>query len=63
MVVQNYQADAFSVPVMTQGGHNQSFQFAGEQRNDTGLIHLRVGFYDPATGRFMRRDPCSESQP
>jgi RHS repeat-associated protein len=31
--------------------------FAGEMQDPTGLIYLRARWYDPATGRFLTRDP------
>jgi RHS repeat-associated protein len=36
-------------------------KFAGEQHDPTGLIHLRARQHDPATGRFLGRDPLDET--
>lgn len=41
----------------TQVGPDQPLQFAGEQRDATGLYYLRARYYDPQTGRFVTRDP------
>jgi RHS repeat-associated protein len=46
------------------GGSNapaNSMKFAGEYIDPTGLYHLRARQYDPATGRFLRRDPVEPS--
>jgi RHS repeat-associated protein len=56
-VIETYLTDAFGVPVSTQGSVAQPFQFTGEQRDADGLLYLRARFDDPATGRFVSRDP------
>jgi RHS repeat-associated protein len=39
-------------------GSAQPFGYAGEVRDaETGLVYLRARMYDPATGRFLSRDP------
>jgi RHS repeat-associated protein len=57
-VTQIYQTDAFDVPMRAQGTSAQPFQFAGQQHDTTGLYYLRARMYDPATGRFLSRDPA-----
>lgn len=45
-----------------QTGQQNFFRFAGqEQHADIGLIHMRARWYDPATGRFISRDPIKGS--
>jgi len=56
-LVRTFLTDAFGAPIASSGTITQAFQFTGEQRDPTGLINLRVRFYDPAIGRFMSRDP------
>jgi RHS repeat-associated protein len=34
-----------------------SFLFAGEQTDPSGLYYLRARYYDPLTGRFTQMDP------
>jgi RHS repeat-associated protein len=57
-LVQTYQTDAFGVPTRTQGPSAQPFRFTGEQLlPETDFVNLRARQYDPATGRFLSRDP------
>ncbi|MCC6627692.1 MAG: hypothetical protein IT340_09855 [Chloroflexi bacterium] len=57
-VTQTYQTDEFGVPTQAPGGSGQPFGYTGEQQDaETGLIYLRARLYDPATGRFLQRDP------
>lgn len=59
---QRYQRDAWGNATMTQGPSPQPFGFAGELNDaSTGLLHLRTRDYDPATGRFIQRDPLGGS--
>jgi RHS repeat-associated protein len=40
-----------------QGTAPAPWGFAGEMQDPTGLLYLRARWYDPATGRFLTRDP------
>ena len=41
-----------------EGGWANPLQYSGEQWDaDAGLLYLRARWYDPATGRFLTRDP------
>ncbi len=41
----------------------QRFQYAGEERDEDGIIFLRARYYNPSIGRFMSRDPLRKSGP
>ena len=56
-VVQTYQYDEYGNVVSSSGSITQSFQYVGEQRDETGLVYLRARMYDPVGGRFLGRDP------
>ena len=52
-------ADAFGTDLGT-SFPDLPFRFAGERHDDVaGLYHLRARVYDPATGRFLTRDPLA----
>ncbi|MFB0535680.1 MAG: RHS repeat-associated core domain-containing protein [Anaerolineae bacterium] len=47
----------FGALLWQQGTAPGPWGFAGEMQDPTGLIYLRARWYDPATGRFLTRDP------
>jgi RHS repeat-associated protein len=64
-VVVSYRYDPYGKVTITRGGTPQStdplgnhWTFTGRFLDEeTGLLHYRARCYDPATGRFMHRDP------
>jgi len=53
-----YSYDVFGAVRSQTGGGANVWQFTGEQREaDSSLYFLRARYYDPATGRFLGRDP------
>ncbi len=62
-VVQTYAADEYGLPTESQGSRRQPVQWAGEERDEQGLVFLRARSYDPATGRFLQADPLRQSGP
>ena len=51
---------AFGEPLT---GQTDSFGFAGEQLDTTGLLHLRARQYNPTIGRFTTVDPVQPGAP
>ena len=51
---------AFGEPLT---GQTDSFGFAGEQLDTTGLLHLRARQYNPSVGRFTTVDPVQPGAP
>jgi RHS repeat-associated protein len=47
----------FGTLLWQQGTAPGPWGFAGEMQDPTGLLYLRARWYDPATGRFLTRDP------
>ncbi len=61
-VVNTYEYDVFGAVSASSGSLANFFEFAGEQVDDsTDLQYLRARYYDPATGRFLGRDPLNSS--
>ncbi|MEI8080742.1 MAG: right-handed parallel beta-helix repeat-containing protein [Actinomycetes bacterium] len=57
-ITARYTYDAFGALRLSSGTDSTAFKFTGEQTDDEiGLIYLRARYYDPATGRFLSRDP------
>jgi RHS repeat-associated protein len=50
--------DPWGAPVATTGAFDTPVGFAGEHTDaESGLVHLRARYYDPATAQFLTRDP------
>jgi RHS repeat-associated protein len=57
-VVQRYDYSPFGQVMAAEGGWANPLRYSGEQWDaDAGLLYLRARWYDPATGRFLTRDP------
>jgi RHS repeat-associated protein len=56
-LIDEYQYDVFGAVRDHSGDSPNEFTFTGEQSDPTGLEFLRARYYDPATGRFLGRDP------
>ena len=56
-VESNYAYDPFGVPVLA-GDASNPYQFTGEAWDaEVGLLYLRARYYQPATARFITKDP------
>jgi RHS repeat-associated protein len=54
----SYEYDAFGNKISSTGTTPNNYLYRGEQYDpDLGLYYLRARYYNPATGRFMSRDP------
>ena len=54
----SYEYDAFGNEVNHTGTTPNNYLYRGEQYDqDLGLYYLRARYYNPATGRFLSRDP------
>jgi RHS repeat-associated protein len=57
-VIDTYEYDAYGNSFTVSGSTPNEFMYRGEQYDpDLGLYYLRARYYNPATGRFMSRDP------
>ena len=57
-VTDSYEYDAFGNSFTKQGTTPNNYLYRGEQYDsDFGLYYLRARYYNPATGRFLSRDP------
>jgi len=57
-VTDTYEYDAFGNKINSTGTTPNNYLYRGEQYDgDLGLYYLRARYYNPATGRFMSRDP------
>ena len=56
-VTDSYSYDAFGNLIVSNGGSNNAYLFAGEQRDsETSLDYLRARYYDSFLGRFISAD-------
>ncbi|MEH2058174.1 MAG: putative Ig domain-containing protein [Nostoc sp.] len=55
-VTDRYVYDAFGRLIAHAGGSDNAYQFAGEQRDSTGLDYLRARYYNSDLGRFISKD-------
>ena len=53
----------FGAVRLQNGGGSNQWLFTGEQRDADGLYFLRARYYDPASGRFLGRDPLTLGHP
>jgi RHS repeat-associated protein len=57
-VTDTYLYSAYGVLLGRTGSSANPFLFAGQQQDGaSGLLYMRARYYDPATGRFLSRDP------
>jgi RHS repeat-associated protein len=57
-VTDSYEYDAFGNKINSTGATPNNYLYRGEQYDsDLGLYYLRARYYNPATGRFLSRDP------
>ncbi|MGA9669770.1 MAG: RHS repeat-associated core domain-containing protein [Terracidiphilus sp.] len=61
-VTDSYEYDAFGNSFTKQGTTPNNYLYRGEQYDsDLALYYLRARYYNPATGRFLSRDPDDHS--
>jgi RHS repeat-associated protein len=57
-ITDTYDYDAFGNKINSTGTTPNNYLYRGEQFDpDLGLYYLRARYYNPATGRFLSRDP------
>jgi RHS repeat-associated protein len=56
-VEQTMDYDVFGRVRSMTGANGTTYTFTGEENDLSGLVYLRARYYDPATGRFLSRDP------
>jgi RHS repeat-associated protein len=62
-VTDSYEYDAYGNEFTVSGSTPNEIMYRGEQFDpDLGLYYLRARYYNPATGRFMSRDPEEGNQ-
>jgi RHS repeat-associated protein len=62
-ITDSYEYDAFGNSLTVSGTTPNNYLYRGEQFDpDLGLYYLRARYYNPATGRFMSRDPEAVSR-
>ena len=49
--------EPFGKQLSTAGNPLTKYGYTGEWTNPTNLVYLRARYYDPATGRFLSKDP------
>jgi RHS repeat-associated protein len=61
-IVNRYDYFAYGATVDAIEGVFNPFQFAGEERDPSGLYYLRARYYDPEMGRFVSEDPVLDGE-
>jgi RHS repeat-associated protein len=56
-IIQARNYEAFGKPLGAAGNPLTKYGYTGEWSDATNLIYLRARYYDPATGRFLSKDP------
>lgn len=60
-LVQSYSYDVYGTPTAGTNRHPAEYNFAGQQTDPTNLQYLRARYFDPASGRFLSRDPSPQA--